>query len=156
METYSSGNVVGMTGIHASTIRRYIRDFRSFFSESAQQPNRGRRYSADDIQIMLLIRHLYTEKQPKEKIISALLGEWSPPGLARYDIEDATKLVAGAKEMMRKASSQLYSAELNVSRAKRITKKFADKISGFEKDISEMNDKIDEINKVVTYWKRRL
>lgn len=46
METYSSGNVVGMTGIPACTIRRYIRDFRPYFSESAQQPHRGRRYSA--------------------------------------------------------------------------------------------------------------
>ncbi len=31
METYSSGNVVVMTGIPAYTISLYIRDFRSYF-----------------------------------------------------------------------------------------------------------------------------
>ena len=68
METYSSDNVVGMTGIPACTIRRYIRDFRSFFSESAQQPNRGRRYTSDDMRKIQSIRHLYSERQSNEKI----------------------------------------------------------------------------------------
>ena len=65
MESYSSGIVVGMTNIPACTIQRYIRDFGSFFSETAKQPHRGRRYSTVDIRTLQMIRYLYYERVPR-------------------------------------------------------------------------------------------
>lgn len=136
METYSSGNVVGMTGISACTIRRYIRDFRQFFSESAQQPHRGRRYTADDQRKLLSIRHLYSERKSRDKIMSALEGKWTPPSMPRYDIEDTTKIIACAHEMLRETKKYSDKAEAQVHRATYATSYLYKTIDRLEKRIS--------------------
>jgi len=151
METYSSGMVVGMTGIPACTIRRYIRDFRSFFSLSAQQPNRGRRYTSDDIRMLLSIRHLYAERKSKDKIIAALEGKWTPPAMPRYDIEDATKIIAGAKEILRETKKFSDKAEVQVQRATYATSYLYKSLRNLEDRLEKIEDELSHLKKMRMY-----
>jgi len=145
MDSYTSGIVVGMTNIPACTIQRYIRDFGSFFSETARQQHRGRRYLSSDVRTLLMIRHLYNERTPKQKIIAALSGEWSPPAMPRYDIDDATKIIAGAKEILRETKKYSQRADVQVSRATIATSHLYTVLERFEKRIAKLEDDIKHI-----------
>ena len=142
METYTSGIVVGMTNIPACTIQRYIRDFGSYFSDTARQKHRGRRYLPSDVRTLLMIRHLYNERTPKKEIVAALSGKWTPPALPRYDIDDATKIIAGAKEILWETRKYAQRADAQVSRATYATSYLYTVLERFEKRITKLEDDI--------------
>lgn len=145
MDSYTSGIVVGMTNIPACTIQRYVRDFGSFFSETAQQKHRGRRYLPDDVRTILMIRHLYNERTPKQKIIAALSGEWSPPAMPRYDIDDASKIIAGARDILLETKKYSKRADAQVSRATYATSYLYEIHKRLEKRISKIEDDIKHL-----------
>jgi DNA-binding transcriptional MerR regulator len=145
--SFSSGVVVGMTHIPADTIRRYVRDFRPYFSESARQPNRGRRYTSQDVQSLLTIRHLYHERKPKPQIEAALTGNWTPPALPRYDIEDATAIVAQAREHMEETTKQARKVE-------RMTQSIVSDRSYLFKQIRQLQDEIKRLQEEIKTCKQ--
>ena len=98
LEAWTTGQTSGITHIPPQTLRRYVKDFQSYFSETARQPNKGRRFTRQDIDNLLLIRHLYNDNCSSEKITAALAGEWTPEAKPQYDNQDALTLFANVQE----------------------------------------------------------
>ena len=97
---YTTGQAVGMTSIPVKTIQRYIRLFPEGFSTSARQPDRGRRYTADDIKTLLLIRHLYSQRESPDRIHQAIAGEWEPEQTALHDLSDMMTIASAVRKDM--------------------------------------------------------
>jgi len=74
----TTGNTSGMTGLSAQAIQRYIRRYPMGFSDLARKPNKGRRYTGNDVKNLLLINYLLNTKQ-KSHIEKALAGEEEYP-----------------------------------------------------------------------------
>jgi DNA-binding transcriptional MerR regulator len=146
LQPYTSGMVVGMTHIPAATIRRYVRDFKPYLSEEATKPHRGRRYTPQDIQTLLTIRHLYQERKSKAEIESALKGEWTPPALPRYDIEDATAIVAEARQYFLEARQNSRNAQSLVHKAKASTSYLYKR---FDEVVEQLNNHVTSLRSEV-------
>jgi DNA-binding transcriptional MerR regulator len=57
-KTLTTGQISGLLGIPATTLRRYIRLYGKHFSKSARILTRGRRWTQSDIGLLLTIRQL--------------------------------------------------------------------------------------------------
>lgn len=150
-ETFSHGQTSGITGIPPQTLRRYIHDYKEFFSESAQKPTKGRRFTPVDINNLLLIRHLYFERIAPDRIRAALRGEWQPAAIPQYNNQDALTLVKAAQERLeatgeysKQARQAARQAQSVVDAAGHIVnrfKKVIDKQLQESQDPNEMNYK---------------
>lgn len=68
----TTGQVSGLLGIPSPTIQRYIRSHPSHFSDQARRPDRGRRYTADDVNNLATIRGLHQTHAGHAAIENAL------------------------------------------------------------------------------------
>ncbi len=145
-KTFTPGVVVGMTRIPDTTLRRYIRDYRPFFSELASYPHRGRRYTPQDVQTVLLIRRLYQDGYNRDAIIDALQGGWIPPGLPSTDTEAASLIYAQAVELLTAANRQARRAETLASHAESIMNSLPPRIKRAEARIHKLERKESGFN----------
>lgn len=76
IKTYPAGVISGLTELHQSTVRRYVILFRKHFSEGAQQPTRGRRFTNKDAHLLVFIRQEFKDGKSIPEIESELSGEW--------------------------------------------------------------------------------
>lgn len=114
---YTTGQVSGMTRIPVPTMRAYVARYREFFSPQAQIPNRGRRFSPEDVEKLLLIRHLSQERRSQEEIRQAL-AQGDRPDLEAFRLQDAAlvyeqvkRLAAQAEDAARRADRAAYQNE---------------------------------------------
>jgi DNA-binding transcriptional MerR regulator len=117
-DLWTTGQTSGLTQIPPQTMRRYVQDYREFFSESAQRPTKGRRFTQQDINNLLMIRHLYNSNYSPERIKAALKGEWVPPAKPQYDSMDALTLVETARQQMESAADYAQQARYSAQRSK--------------------------------------
>ena len=89
----TTGEASGICNTPATTIRRYIRDFKSSFSEQATRQTQGRRYTEKDIKIILLVRHLYFQRYSRSQIEKVLAGELGIPSSESYEVQDLAQLL---------------------------------------------------------------
>ena len=90
--TFTTGQASGLAMIPPKTLARYVKTFPEHFSPEARQPDRGRRYSPQDVKTFILIRHLYSDRKNADDIRAALSGDWMPEALPRYDLENLLTL----------------------------------------------------------------
>ena len=76
-QNYSTGNVVGLTGISAMSLYRYVKIFGEFFSPNVQQHRRGRRWSDKDVLMAQSIQSLYDRRTGEIGIRELLHGGYS-------------------------------------------------------------------------------
>ena len=106
-QLFTTGLVLGLTRLKLSTVQRYVKNFNEFFSDKARIPTRGRRFTGEDVKILLLIKHLYSLRESKAEIMKALNGEKELPAVAWFEFEDmfeiatrATKAASRAEEIL--------------------------------------------------------
>ena len=73
---FTTGEVRGITMLSSMSVYRFTRDFPEFFTEAARQHQRGRRFTGDDVVMLLSIESLYHKREGKEKIRAELAGGW--------------------------------------------------------------------------------
>lgn len=166
--TYTTGQTSGITHIPGKTLQRYVRDFREFFSASAQKQTKGRRFTAQDIETILLIRRLYFERTKPERIRAALRGEWIPPAKPVYDALDALQLVEIARQdkqlsqeysRQAKASANdarwtVQSAEITLDRFRKVIEQrdyFRDQVPVLMKHFEEMDERVKKLEERLKY-----
>lgn len=132
---FTTGQVSGVCKTPQVTIRRYIKDYKSSFSEQATRPTKGRRYTEADIKTILLIRHLYFERFRKPKIQQVLSGELVIPGLENYQVHDVIQL--------------LQSTLSQVDRANKIYKWVKSAKETIESNEASLNKYFEENNRVI-------
>lgn len=65
---YTTREVSARTGLPIITIQRYIKQFPEGFSDRAKIPARGRRYTGEDIRILIFIRQQLRARTPRAEI----------------------------------------------------------------------------------------
>jgi len=103
---YTTGQAAGMTGIPVKTMQRYIRLYPEGFSTSARQPDRGRRYTADDIKTLLLIRHLYSQREKPDQIRQAITADGTPE-MDLQNLSDMMSIASAARQDLKEISGKL-------------------------------------------------
>jgi DNA-binding transcriptional MerR regulator len=98
-DVMSTSQIAGLLGIPNITLQKYIREFGDYFSETARQHNRGRRYNAGDINNLLLIRQMKTTHAGHEAITRALATNTTPEGLPVPDIFSVLAVASHAESV---------------------------------------------------------
>lgn len=93
---YTSGVASGSAQVPQSTLRRYVNDFRKYFSPGAQA-ERGRRFTQKDIELILLIRRMVSDRFDVPAITEALEKGWDSSQLPKKETNDAIALLAKAE-----------------------------------------------------------
>lgn len=162
----TTGQICGLTHIPLKTLQRYVHDFREFFSESAQKPTKGRRFTQQDTEKLLLIRRLYFERTTPDRIRAALAGDWSPPAKPMYDTLDALNLVEAArqekersKDYSKKAAYEAQQAQFAVNGADHTLRRFREVIEKrdyFRDQVPLLLSRIDQLEKQIEQLKQRI
>jgi DNA-binding transcriptional MerR regulator len=80
MATLATPQLSGMLNISMNTLTRYAKVYGDYLSETARQKKRGRRWTAGDVEKVILIRRMHQSYTGEEKVIK-FLKEWDedPP-----------------------------------------------------------------------------
>ena len=78
MTHLTTAQIIALTGIPEVTIKRYIKRFPERFTDQAKRTTRGRRYTDEDLALLLLIRRLLSERTKPEDIKQRLESEHLP------------------------------------------------------------------------------
>lgn len=140
--SYTTGEVVGMTRIPLKTIQRYIKLFPDGFSKTACQSSRGRRYTAQDVRTLLLIRHLFGQKHRSEKIRQAITGEWTPEDVPWFDIENMMTIAQYARREFAEAGKSAHRAKRFAELSQREVGYLYLRISQLENAIKKLNNRL--------------
>jgi hypothetical protein len=107
---FTTGQISGMTLLGASSLYRYVRDFPEFFSPTAKQHIKSRRWTQKDLEMLHSIRCLYHERTGKEKIREMIAGGWRLQDNQAWTRELQSRLIemtlaayADAKEISKQA-----------------------------------------------------
>ena len=76
MDTLTSGQVTGLTQVTPQRIYHYVKDFPEFFTEGAKVHHRGRRWTTEDVEIILSIQALYHDRTGRENIRQLIGQGW--------------------------------------------------------------------------------
>ena len=139
---FTRSEVIAMTRLSGAAINRYVREFRPYFTPRARQPKSGRRYTPQDVQKLLIIRHLKAERKGRANIEAALQDDLLPLYIARYEIDDVTVLIANAREYMQDVKAQaayirrIYSESHGMAR----------RVDRLERQINRLSRQLQEIN----------
>jgi hypothetical protein len=93
----TSGQVAGLTQISPMRLYHYVRDFPEFFSEGAKIHKRGRRWSPEDIELVLSIKSLYHDRTGKENIRQLIAQGWRMEKSSFYGREALNALLETAE-----------------------------------------------------------
>lgn len=114
----TTGQASGVTRVSRTCLYRYVRDFSDFFSPGASQHKRGRRWTLNDIELILTIRFLKHEHRGNKLIGESLASGWrsySDPGYYR---QDRGRIIDSVKQIIYGANRNIKEAEEFVEDAK--------------------------------------
>lgn len=86
-KTFTTGQVLGITLLHRMSVYRYVKEFQTFFSPTAQQHTKGRRWTLNDLEVLQAIKYLRHMHSSKEDIQEILSSGWRPAIKTIYDLE---------------------------------------------------------------------
>jgi len=92
----TTGQISGLTLLSLASLHRYVKEFPEFFSSTAKQHKRGRRWTQSDLEMVVAIRNLYHEHAGSEKIRAKLAGGWRAQDDLAYKRELLSRLVEAA------------------------------------------------------------
>jgi DNA-binding transcriptional MerR regulator len=110
-QTYSTGQVSGMTGIPVRTMHNYVRDLRDCFSDEANKPVKGRRFNDLDIKRLRVIKQARAQKMSDEDIKKIFTGEIYWPLMNEYDDAAAKQMILNAQETYDRANQLVDQAK---------------------------------------------
>jgi DNA-binding transcriptional MerR regulator len=149
MSDYTTGQAAGFTRLNVKTIQRYIRNHADYFSPKAKQPQKGRRYTAQDIKNLLLINQLSKLRTPKERINEALAGRWIPESMPMIEIENALQIaqvtqtaMAQSKGHADKAQNERLILEGNLTWIKKTLREMRETIEAHESELYRLRQLI--------------
>jgi hypothetical protein len=89
----TTGQISGLTQIGYMSLYRYVKDFPEYFSETARQHKRGRRWINADLELVQSIRFLYHQHSKKESINQILASGWRQKINPAYNAETLTRMI---------------------------------------------------------------
>ena len=104
---FTTSEIIKITSLKLSTVQRYIRAFKDFFSPGARLPDRRRRFTSQDIKTLLLIKYLYSIRESKSEITKSLRGEKVVPSVSWIEITHALEIAMTA-EKAKKDCEDIY------------------------------------------------
>lgn len=118
---YKTAVVVAISEIPPMSVYHYTRDFPEFFSPTASQHKRGRRWTDQDVNMLMSIQSLYHDRKGKEKIRAAIAAGWrigNQPIDSQEAAEVINKLLEIANQFRSEAEqfrnqAQIYMNKLN-------------------------------------------
>jgi DNA-binding transcriptional MerR regulator len=143
----STGQLSGIARVSYMALYRYVKDFSEFFSDTAKQHKRGRRWNVSDLQIVQAIRYLQHERTPKAEIRRLLADGWRPPANSAYSVESLTRLI----EATLLSSEESVNMVCEVEEAVKDIKLFKSQSSQTAVDIAEIKMQIMNIRRDVRY-----
>ena len=134
---YTTGEIIGLTSLKKSSVQRYIRTFKEFFSDQAQLPNRRRRLTSEDVKRLFQIKYLYSIRESKEEIIKSLRGEKINPALAWVEISTALDIASSAKIAAERCEEILHETKKDLHLYKTFVN---DNLRKFEAEAKRINN----------------
>lgn len=93
----TTGQVAGLTQVAPMRLYHYVKDFPEFFSEGAKIHKRGRRWTPEDIEIVLSIKALYHDRTGKENIRQLIAQGWRMESSSFFGREALETLLEAAQ-----------------------------------------------------------
>jgi hypothetical protein len=129
---FTTGEIRGITLVGASSLYRYVRDFPKFFSFTAKQHIKGRRWNQEDLEMIHAIRSLYHDRTGKEKIREMIKGGWRLQDNEAWTRELQSRLIemtyaayADAKEISKQAINAIDDLQMKTSVAEYNNEQFS-------------------------------
>jgi len=144
-ETYTSGNVEGMTGIPIRTIQDYVKDFRDCFSAEAAKPAKGRRFTDADLKTLLTIKRARSQRIPDDDIRAILRGEVDFPLAQEYNEKDIKQIAINAAEMTERAFKVLNECEAMMERVEKSQVKLWNDVHFLKEEFQTLRTRADNI-----------
>lgn len=138
---FKTGQLSGITRIGYTSLYRYVKDYREFFSQGVRRDKRGRRWSLDDLEIVQAIRYLSHERTGKEKIREMLKSGWRPVTNAAYDRETVARLVEAVLATNEQANKLVKSLQKEVDEIRR----FRDYVQEARQEVWQMGFRVLEL-----------
>ena len=92
----TTGQISGLTMVGHGSLYRYVKEFADFFSPTAKQHERGRRWTQEDLDVVFAIRGLYHERAGSAKIREMLAGGWRLQDNPAFTREMQSRLIESA------------------------------------------------------------
>lgn len=121
----TAGQASGATDVPLGTLRRYVASFSDHFSDSARIPNRGRRFSDKDIELVLKVRRLYNRGLNEAEVAKVLVDGWKPDEMTQREVADAVRVTNQANELLERTQLIVQSMRLELSGHREEVKKLA-------------------------------
>ena len=141
-QTFTTGQILGITLLNRMSIYRYVKDFPAFFSPTAQQHKKGRRWNLNDLEVLQAIKYLHHTHNSREEIQEILTAGWRPAIKTVYDLEriatyfdELFAVSMETKETQKEIKKQLAKVEMNNQLA-----------STMEKSITHLSTRLSEMN----------
>ena len=131
---FSTGQAAGIANISTKTLERYIKCFGEFFSEGARINKRGRRYTGDDLKLILFIHRLYGRRTKLPDIVAALKGEVTQEEVQHFDFEEVGQI--------------LLDAVAGLSKAEKTNTQANNRIKSYDQDIGYVTRSIVKLRNV--------
>lgn len=140
----TTGETSGITGIPIKTIQHYIKSYPEGFSETARQPNRGRRYSLRDIKTLLIIRNMRSHREPPDKIREAITGEQTE---SIADVAEAITIASAAVRAFDEAGNyaeearrELYYVKAMLNGVVQKNRELTEAVISLEQDVKSLKN----------------
>lgn len=143
-------------------MQRYIRDYKEFFSPTARQSIRGRKFTDKDLKVLFATRHLYFQRCRPEEIRAALAGEMETLSLPAFEIMDDLAISQATRDHMNAAQNAAARASRAALEAAQLNKAAAFILDRFKHSmektarIATLEEKIAALEKEISYLKNNL
>jgi DNA-binding transcriptional MerR regulator len=149
--TFTTGQVSGITWLTQQALYKYTQEFPHYFSETATQHKKGRRWTSSDLKTIQAIRTLKHSRLGHVKIAGALAAGYRDELRPNSDREEFSRLAATLFERMDQDKELLEKAirELEVVHA------FENKINHLEKHLDALTEHTVKLTNI-SKWARML
>jgi DNA-binding transcriptional MerR regulator len=144
----TSGQVLGITGINPMTLYRYVKMYSEFFSPNAQKHTRGRRWTSQDVEIILSIKALHHDRIGAANIKELLAEGWRLPkdsffgDEALESILEAVAVYADGAEQANKNAKTLTS---QLSAYQKVIREDHERVIQMRRELSDLEQQFDEL-----------
>jgi DNA-binding transcriptional MerR regulator len=153
MQTLTTGQVSGLLSIPVCSLQRYVREFSKYFSESARQHHRGRRWTAEDVNLLMIIRKMHQAQAGPKNIEEALESyhQAAAPADPQPQVMDSFTLLATAAAVLEEVHAERVKVEALVLQAKWNEEQYKNFESYVERNFAVLHQAIDKLERA--YYK---
>ena len=159
VKTLSTTQVSALTNISMPTLKRYIKSYGRHFSETARQNKRGRRWTPEDVEKVILINRVSATKPGAEKV-NALLDQDTEAEeqnllTSNQVLEIAVNVLSQIEEHRRAVEKMLQSAEWHRIDYIKFEKEYSREVKRIYKKLDDQNFFIQKVMMKLTYQETR-